>query len=197
MTESIYAPPEADVTAPGSDEEAQYYVVGTMKFLLLAILTFNLYFVYWFYRNWKLVNVRENDAYWPAVRGFFYVFFTHSLLNRIDDDLKSQQRDFSWSPVMLATLFVIVTIVGNLADRLLPFEEFPVIAVLAPWASTFIATFLLLPAQNAANAASDDPDGRGNARLTAANWAWLLVGGLIWLLNVVGLYAVFVDPSLS
>jgi len=197
MSESIYAPPEADVTAPGSDEDAQYYVVGTTKFLLLSILTFTLYFVYWFYRNWKLVNLRENDAYWPAVRGFFFIFFTHSLLNRIDDDLKLQERDYSWSPGAVATLFVVVTLIGNVANQFIPIDRFPIISVLTPFVSTVLTAFLLLPAQKAANAASDDPDGSGNARLTAANWAWILLGGLFWLLNLVGLAAIIMGPGLQ
>ena len=45
MSESIYAPPEADVAVTKSDE-ADFYVVAPRKFYLLSILTFNLYFVY-------------------------------------------------------------------------------------------------------------------------------------------------------
>ena len=86
MSDSIYAPPEADLTTPASDAP-RYYIVAPFKFILLSVLTFTLYFVYWFYMNWKLIKVEDNNDTWPVPRSFFYIFFTHSLFSLIRNSL--------------------------------------------------------------------------------------------------------------
>lgn len=195
MSDSIYAPPEADVTAP-SGEQPRYYIVAPFKFILLSLLTFTLYFVYWFYKNWRLIKEDDNDDLWAPARGFFYIFFTHALFTDVQQSFKTQERKWDWQPGLLATLFVIVTIVGNIIDRFIPYEAYPVLGSLLPLASTFIATFLLLPAQKAINAVSGDDAGSSNSKLTMANWAWLIVGGIFWLLILIGIFAMVADPTL-
>ena len=196
MQESIYAPPEADVTAPTTGQP-RYYVVSPTKFMLLSVLTLTLYFVYWFYRNWKLIRDADNDDTWPPARGLFYIFFTHSLFSDVQNSLEGQQRSFSWSPMVLATVFVILTVVLNIADRLFPLETQPMLAMSLPFVGTILVSMLLLPAQKAINLAADDVGGIANAKLTAANWVWMLLGGAIWFLALVGIFAVATDPAFS
>ena len=45
--------------------------------------------------------------------------------------------------------------------------------------------------QKAANVACDDSEGLSNSQLTAANIAWLVVGGLLWALILYGLYEIY------
>lgn len=59
-----------------------------------------------------------------------------------------------------------------------------------------IVPWVLLGGQRAINVACDDPAGEANANYTLANWAWMVVGGLIWLLLFFGLYAMFFAPEL-
>lgn len=195
MSDSIYAPPEADITAP-SGSKPRYYIVAPYKFILLSVLTLTLYFVYWFYKNWQLIKEDDNDDIWPPARAFFYIFFTHSLFTDVQERFKTQERNWDWQPGLLATLFVIVSIVGNIIDRFIPYEAYPLLSSALPLISTLIATFLLLPAQKAINAACGDEGGSGNAKLTAANWAWMVVGGIFWLLILIGTYAMIMDPTL-
>jgi len=112
MSDSIYAPPEADVSVDVADEP-DFYVVAPRKFYLLAVLTFNLYFVYWFYRNWRRIKERNNEDIWPPARAIFYIFFTHALFKNIDLKIKLLGKTFSWNPGMTATLFVVLSIVSN------------------------------------------------------------------------------------
>jgi len=196
MSDSIYAPPEADVTAPSGDQP-RYYIVAPFKFILLSVLTLTLYFVYWFYKNWRLIKEDDNDDLWPIPRAFFYIFFTHALFTDVQESFKTQEREWDWQPGVLATLFVIVTIAGNLVDRVIPYEAYPLLSSLLPFGSTLLATFLLLPGQKAINAACGDDAGMRNAKLTAANWAWMVVGGIFWLLILIGTYAMIVDPTLQ
>ena len=196
MQESIYAPPEADVTAPTTDQP-RYYVVSPTKFMLLSVLTLTLYFVYWFYKNWKLIKDADKEDTWPPARGFFYIFFTHSLFSDVQSNLEGQQRSFDWNPMVLATLFVILTVLLNIVDRIFPLESVPMLAMSLPFVGTIIVSLLLLQAQKAINVAADDVGGTANAKLTAVNWVWMLLGGAIWFLALVGIFAVATDPALS
>jgi hypothetical protein len=196
MNESIYATPEADVTAPTSDQP-RYYVVSPAKFMLLSVLTLTLYFVYWFYRNWRLIKDANGDDTWPPLRGFFYIFFTHSLFSDIQRSLESGERRFDWNPMVLATLFVVLTIALNIGDRVLPLETMPALGMSLPFVGTVIVSLLLLRAQKAINVAADDIGGSSNAKLTAINWVWILLGGAVWLLALIGIFAVATDPTFS
>ncbi len=195
MEESIYAPPEADVGDAPSDEPT-YYVVGMRKFYLLSVFTANLYFVYWFYRNWLGIKRRDRSNIWPAPRGLFYIFFTHSLFRDIDNKLKSDDHNFEWRPGSLATLFVVVLILasamGNLSEAGI---GSPISDILNVVLYT-VTPLLLFTPQRAINLVSGDPEGSTNQGLSVVNWVWLVLGTLLWLLLLFGLYAVLFAPEL-
>ena len=117
MTESIYAPPAADIEI-SDNADGNYYVVAPGKFLTLTVLTLGLYLVYWFYRQWRMIKERDESNIWPVPRGLFYVFFTHSLYSDINERLEQDGVRFQWSPGISATLVVILTVLSNVLGRL-------------------------------------------------------------------------------
>ena len=191
MTSDIYQAPEADL---GSETEAvnqEFYVVSGPKFLALMIGTFGLYEFYWFYRHWKNYSVCHSEGMWPVMRAIFSVFFTHSLCSRIDASLKVADKNYGWSPTLLATFYVVLAVIGRIADRVSSStEEFTVVDLIS---------FGLFPAivwslyriQVAANVACDDAQASSNKDFTPANYAWLVIGGLFWALIILGLYESF------
>ena len=195
MSESIYKPPEADIAVTTSDE-AEYYVVAPRKFYLLSIFTINLYFVYWFYRNWRGIKLRTGRDMWPPMRGIFYIFFTHSLFADVDENIKSSGRSYSWNLSSLATLFVLVTIASAVLDRLSAKSVGSPITDLISLALVPVMPVFLLKAQHAINFACDDPSGSTNSRMTIANWLWMALGAVFWLMGLAGLYLVFFQPEL-
>ena len=195
MSDSIYAPPEADVSVDVADEP-DFYVVAPRKFYLLAVLTFNLYFVYWFYRNWRRIKERNNEDIWPPARAIFYIFFTHALFKNIDLKIKSLGKTFSWNPGVTATLFVVLSIVSNVVDRVASSGTGEPITDYIGLLSAPILPIFLLSAQRAINFSCEDPTGSGNDKLTLANWAWMVFGGFWWLLVVFGIYASIFEPEL-
>lgn len=96
-----------------------------------------------------------------------------------------------WVPAAAATVYVIAQIGGNVLDRLAsreigsPYTDLAAIALVVP------AGLALLRMQHAANRASGDPHGDGNRRLTAANYAWIVLGALLWLLLAFSLVATY------
>lgn len=194
MSETMYAPPEANIAVTSTDEP-DFYVVAPRKFYLLSVLTLNLYFVYWFYRSWHLIKRRSGESMMPPMRGVFFIFFTHSLFTEIDLKIKSLGKSFAWHPSTIATVVVVLTIVSNVTDRLSaenigsPLTDFVGIALVP------IIPVFLLKAQEAINFACEDPAGTSNQNLTLANWVWIILGGLIWVLLLFGLYLIFAEPE--
>lgn len=195
MSDSIYATPEAAVDVAES-EETRYYVVSPKKFLILSIATFGLYFVYWFYKNWDNVKRRDNNDTWPVPRAIFYIFFTHSLLTDVNETLKRKAVEHVWNPSMVASLFVLLTLIDTGISR----AAFKNIG--SPYTDTvgfftaIILAFVMLPAQKAINAACEDAGGNTNSSLTVVNWVWIVLGGLFWIANLTGLYFIFTQPEL-
>ncbi len=195
MTDNLYAPPEADVDVP-VDAETDYYVVSPGKFFLLSFVTMNLYLVYWFYRNWRLVKLRTGESMWPPMRGIFYIFFTHSLFSRVNERIESNGKSFDWQPATIATLVVLLTILANVLDRLAARSIGSPTTDLISIALVPVLPLLMLKAQRAINLASDDPDAKTNSSLTVFNWIWIVLGGLAWLLVLFGVYAILFYPEL-
>ena len=195
MTESIYAPPAAEIEV-SENADGVYYVVAPGKFLLLTILTMGLYLVYWFYRQWRMVKERDESAIWPVPRGLFYIFFTHSLFSDINERLRDSGTSYEWSPGTSATLVVIVTILSNVLGRMSGENIGPPFTDILSLAIVPVLAYLALPAQKAANAASGDASGSSNASFTGANWVWMILGGLIWALSLFGLYFIITQPEL-
>lgn len=172
----------------------KFYVVGLRKFYALFFGTLGMYIVYWFYRHWQAIKAFNQSDIWPIPRAIFLVFFTHDLFGEINRTLISKAKDFSWpiSPMFLATLMVVVTLISNGADKISEkIEGFTALSFLS---------LILLPvlawgygkAQQAANLAADDPSGQANNTLTTANYIWIVLCGFLW----IGiLYAIFVYLS--
>lgn len=195
MTDSIYATPEAAIDVAETDV-SRYYIVSPGKYLTLALATMNLYFLYWFYKNWDNVEKRDNENIWPVPRAIFSIFFVHALLTDVNETLKRRAIAFVWAPAMIATLYVAITIADTVIGRLAfnnvgsPYTDLFSI-VLTP-----VLSFLMLPAQKAINAACEDAGGQSNGNLTVLNWVWIVLGGLLWLLSLTSLYFIFTQPEL-
>ena len=195
MSELLYAPPEAEIAVASSAED-EFYVVAPRKFYWLSILTFNVYLIYWFYRNWRQVKRQTSESIWPHARGIFFIFFTHSLFGDVDQKIKSLGKQFIWNPNSIATMVVILTVLSNILDRLSsnnigsPFTDLVGIGLVP------VIPAILQQAQQAINFACEDPHGASNEAFTLANWVWMIFGALIWLLIMVGLYFMFAEPEL-
>lgn len=184
-----YAAPQAvvaDAAAPATDA---FYVVSARKFTLLFFMTGGVYQVYWFYRHWRHYRAHSGEAMLPIMRALFSIFFTHSLTRRIDDVIRHGVHHHRWSPSVIATLVVILQLVSNGLERMAarsfgsPTTDVLSLLSLLPLGGA------LWVIQSAANIACGDPQGRRNANLTAANYAWIALGALFWAFALVGLLA--------
>ena len=182
MEHNPYQTPVARVEEVSEQAEQRLYVVAPGKFLLLMIGTLTTYSLYWFYRNWSLLN-RRHKQYWPVPRAIFSVFFTHSLFQEVDAAIRQRGAVHAWSASLWANLYIVSAIasyvLGRLSDKEIgsPITDIASIALAVPivW-SLYVAqraiTWLkvILPVDH--------------SRSTVANVLWLVLShssGCWWL----------------
>lgn len=195
MTSDIYQAPEADLASEIAVVEREFYVVSGRKFLALMVATFGLYEFYWFYRHWKNYSVYHKEGMWPVMRTIFSIFFMHSLCSSIDASLKAVDKKYHWQPMLLATVYVVLTIGARVAERVSSFAEEFIPLEFISFAIFPVIVCCLYRIQVAANIACDDPKGGSNERFTPANFAWLTIGGLVWLLLIFGVYTIVTEAA--
>lgn len=178
MHTNPYAPPAtvvADIASPETHcTHAPFFTVSVLKLVVLSVCTFGFYEVYWFYRNWQLIKVREQSDISPAPRAIFSVFYCYQCFARIRDfdTPKSAKSRLAAGP--LAAGWIIVTILHKLPE---PY-----------WVISLFAVAFVVPVQaranqvNAATCSNYDP----NSRFTAWNWVAVFIGSLMLALAVVG-----------
>ncbi|PCJ29753.1 MAG: hypothetical protein COA90_11245, partial [Gammaproteobacteria bacterium] len=148
MDDNIYQAPRADLSSPNNieDTDNEYYVVSIRKFTILFLATFGIYYLYWFYQNWSLYKAKNEATIWLIPRTIFNIFFTHTLFKNIDNTLKKKSIEHSWSPTTLATLYVVITIIGNILDRL-PDEAQSLPVIIASVLTLPLVAYILAKAQ--------------------------------------------------
>jgi hypothetical protein len=71
--------------SPGASA-AVYHHVSKFKFILYSIVSFGLYEIYWFYKNWKYVKQRDGVDIRPFWRGLFSPIWCYSLCKDISEN---------------------------------------------------------------------------------------------------------------
>lgn len=134
--------------------EMSYYPVAQHKFIALWLLTFGVYGIYWFYRNWLYIRERDQSHIMPLARGIFYPLWYYPLFKDLHDDGANRGKACLPPPaagVVLAVLFLILNVSGNFIGYEVLF--------------TCAAGFLMLPLVNCINHTNqDDSAYRHNSR---------------------------------
>ncbi|MES2106349.1 MAG: hypothetical protein V4634_20180 [Pseudomonadota bacterium] len=194
MDTNIYSPPGSILNVkdlPDLDGNAlnstDYYVVSKRKYFLLFFATVGMYEFFWFYKNWKLHKIRTGESSWPVMRAIFSIFFAHSLFEAVDRSLRASGKEFSWDPRATATGFVLLQIASSILDRLSsknvgsPYTDLLSLALLP------LLAWRIYIAQQAINIACGQPNGESNSKLSIANFIWLGLGLIFWVLMIIGL----------
>lgn len=154
-----------------------FLYIPVARLIILSIATFSLYEVYWIYRNWRYIKERDSLKIQPFWRGFFGIFFCHSLLRRIHEDKEARAiLEPSFSPQGLATGWVVLIIISNLISR--------APGVAASMIAAFIPSFLcLVPVQNYINSVTEQRNpGIPFYRWSSGHIVCLVFGVVVWAL---------------
>ncbi len=187
MNINVYQTPESEVEQK-ERADLEFYVVAPKKFLLLFFFTLGIYRLYWFYKNWSFHKKVTGKRLWPVMRAIFSIFFTHSLFALFDQKSKEFVPDYKWSASGVATIYVLFTVIESICDRLSwrsmgePITDIIGVLVLP------VIGWSLYKAQISANTACGDPAGERNSQLSLANYCWIGLGTLFWILFAIGLF---------
>lgn len=157
------------------------YVISTQKLVILTVVTFGLYEIYWFYRQWKSFKAERDLKVTPWARSLFATIMSYSLFNEITKAVKS--IDKSKSGLEAGGLAIVYFIAVNLANLPDPY-----------WWLYFLSVIPLIYAQNAINFYWKEKYNKVEvSKFGGWNYVWALIGGIVVLLAIYGT----VDPSLS
>jgi hypothetical protein len=164
-------------TPIASEPKPPCFSVSLLKLGVLSVTTFGLYDLYWMYQNWKLVKEREGQNLMPFWRAFFAVIWIYPLLKRIRETLvahKTIAHEDDLAAGMFAIAWILIYFLYKLPD---PF-----------WCLSSLSFIALIPVQSKVNEMNSvaAPNHPLNSRFTWANWLWIILGGFLTILAVIG-----------
>lgn len=191
MIDTVASPDVPQAEVPAASQAPRFYVVAKRKFTILFISTVGLYSVYWMYKHWwcyknSAAPEAEERRFWPIARAIFGIFFFHSLFRRVRQHAGGKLDE--WENGAHATFLVILILVSSVLDRMARKEIGTPLTDYLSMAMIFPLWFFYFKAQCLINETCDDPEGIQNSVLTGANYAWIAVGAVLWILAVIGLF---------
>lgn len=93
-----------------------YFPVSSLKLVVMSLCTFGIYEIYWFYKNWCIIQERERLDIIPFGRAFFAYFFCYSLFKKTQVTAETRQTQTSIDPGPLAAGWIVLTFLWKLPD---------------------------------------------------------------------------------
>jgi hypothetical protein len=151
-----------------------FFPVSRLKLLVMYIVTFGLYEIFWFYKNWQLFKAATGEDISPFWRAVFRVFFLYSLFKEIQDKAQSRGVHADFSPFLLTVVWIGLMVCSRLPD---PYGLVCLFSVI-----------VLLPVQWTVNELNSvvAPNHNPNDRFSVWNIAAIVVGGSLIVLAIVG-----------
>jgi len=186
--ENIYSTPKAELTdSHTAGSEIEFFPSSQTKLAILYFATFGMYPIYWFYKNWKLRQKEYGENVIPFLRALFFVFFTHSLFKKIEE-ASIIKGIAAWGATTLATIFVLLTVISNILEKINQNSE-EIGAI--DYTGMIILVVLVWPlyvVQGVVNKVNNDPKGELNSSYSIYNYIFIVIGVLVWLLVMAGLF---------
>ncbi len=163
----------------GDTKILEFYVVPTSKFLLLSLLSFGLYPIFWFAKNWALVKQQEKSSIYPIARAIFGVFYFSSLAERVLKSAKARGYDRNYYSALLAIGYFFLSFLYRLED--------PNYA----WLLGFTSVLTFIPVLEAIKYNNDKSSFRNNdfAKYGTGEIIAMVIGGILWILVLIGMFS--------
>jgi len=171
---------------PLTTASAMFLYIPVSRLVVMSIVSMGLYEMYWIYRNWRYLKERDGLKIQPFWRGWFGVFYCHSILKAILTDRQTNAIEkASFSAGGLATGWIILVILGAAMGR----SDEAAVTFLGTLIS--LPSFLFfLPVQNYINRVNERISPRPPYKSWSAGHIVCLVWGIIiWLLILGGMAA--------
>ncbi len=177
---------------PLQENSTAFFPVSEGKLITLYILSFGLYGVYWFYKNWKLQQKSMDKKIYPVWRAIFSIFFTHSLFKRIAQQASHLEHKHQFNANALATFFVAAIVVSNIMERLsmntsLLENITSNTVIISSLTLFFLSAYPLAKVQATVNRINNDMLGYLNHKYSLWNYVLIVFGLVFWLMVAMGL----------
>ncbi len=190
---------EADAKQSSSDTSfdskgPEFFPVSEGKLMTLYILSFGLYGIYWFYKNWKLQQPRMEKNILPMMRAIFSIFFTHSLFKIINQRAKQLDTKHRFNANVLATFFVATIVVSNIIDNF-SFSSATMMdlsnnsIIITAIGLFMLSVYPLVKVQATVNRINNDMLGYLNHKYSLWNYVMMALCVILWVLLAMGLLA--------
>jgi hypothetical protein len=172
--------------------EPLFFTVSEDKLMTLYILSFGLYGVYWFYKNWKCQQQVMDKKIYPVWRAIFSIFFAYSLFKRIDQKASHLDQRYRFKAGVLATFYVFSVVASQVIDRIAMNTGVldsisNSLIVITSLALFLLSTYPLLKVQSTVNRINNDILGYLNYKYSLANYVLMAIGTVLWLLIALAL----------
>lgn len=196
MDNNVYQAPKSNVLKEEDRKKnlPLFYVVSPKKYWVLFISTMGIYELYWFYKNWENYKINTKSNLWAIPRAIFAIFFVYRLFEAINNRLIEKIPDSNWKYSAFPILYILITIFERISDSIIPNETLSLSLTLA---SVPIIGWLLYQAQQKVNIICDSPKGEDNANFTVANFIWIALGVLLWLVSLGSMLLLFNDDLMN
>ena len=156
------------------DSQPMFFPVSRLKLFVMSLVTFGLYELFWFYKNWQLFKAKTGDEISPFWRTFFCGIWCYFLFKEIKSLAKSRRVYANYSPFLLTVAWIVLRLCYRLPD---PY-----------WLVTCLSVIALFQVQEIVNELNCvvAPNHNPNSRFSVWNIVTIAVGGSLTVLAIVG-----------
>lgn len=119
-------PPDQRAVLLQATDKPMYFAPSTFKLAAMSLVTFGLYTMYWFWRNWQAIQRETGESLWPWARALFCPLWCFSCFAQLADLVRGRRRELAFPVALLGIVFLVLTLAGRLdnAASLLAFLSF-------------------------------------------------------------------------
>lgn len=94
------------------------FPVSSTKFVVMSIVTLDIYPVYWMYQQWKRIRDRTGENLSPFWRAAFAPLWGFRLFGHIRSEARTARPPAAWSAGLLATLYLVLSALSGARSTL-------------------------------------------------------------------------------
>ena len=136
----------------------EYYIVPIKNLVIYSIFTLGVYQIYWFYRNWRAIEISEGREIYSYVRAFFSLIFSFFLFQRIFKDIGLDNKNSSIKALFLWIIYILMGFLGSIiswaiskSNIVLPGNTEIILSMILPILLSLSNIIIFIPVQNSIN----------------------------------------------
>lgn len=165
------------------------YPVAPFKFIIMSILTLNLYPVYWAFKNFTVLDTTpvKRPKILAACSAIFFTFTFYWLLKYIEQASERHGNPIKMQKGLLAGAFFFFHFVQVCARRV-PFDG--VTSEIIDWTGVVISLLILMVPVRAVLklAETSNPPTPIDFDFTITNYVFMVIGGIITVIGLIGAF---------